>query len=64
MPWKTFLVQPFIEVLQASKDLPDADRDWVCPVKNCGAALPKQATKRARTKAVVLIALLLTRAFR
>ena len=51
VPWKTFLLRPFIEVLQASKDLPEADRDWVCPVKNCGAALPKQATKRARTKA-------------
>jgi hypothetical protein len=49
VPWKTFLSRPFIQVIVASNQLPEAERDWQCPY--CDCALPLQPT-RARMLAV------------
>ena len=47
--WRFFLTREFIQVVEASPDLAEADRDWECPF--CPAALPKQAV-RPRQRAV------------
>ena len=49
VPWKSYLHRAFIQTLDATHDLPEAERDWRCPV--CEAALPKQA-RRVRTLSV------------